>query len=128
MSYEIINKLKGASKITVIDGTATINIGDLAATAVIKGNVTANVENVVSVIFTSLKWSLPQGGVCKITRDAGGGPNVVANLAYGDFWQHDDLAISNTPTGNIVIAITGGGMCILNARKEAYYNVQTQDL
>lgn len=120
MSYELRNKLRGPSTLTVVDATATLNLSALSANT--------NTENIISAIITSIKWSLPQGGVCKITRDAGGGPNVVANLAYGDFWQHDDLAIANTPTGNIVVAITGGGTAILSIRKEAVYNVQTQDL
>lgn len=120
MSYEVVNKLRAPSTIRVVDGSATVNLGDLSANT--------NTENVYAAIITSIKWSVPQGGTVKITRDAGGGANVVANLAYGDYWPHDELNIANTSTGNISIAITGGGTCIVGVRKEATYNVDTRTL
>lgn len=120
MPYEVINRLKQPSVIRVVDGTATVNLGDLSANT--------NRENVYAAIITSIKWSIPTGGTLKITRDAGGGPNLIANLSYGDYWSHDELNWANTPTGNIQIAIVGGGTCLLGVRKEATYNVDTLTL
>jgi hypothetical protein len=120
MPYELINRMKAPSTLTVIDGNVTLNLSQLSANT--------NTENVISAIITSMKWSSPQGAVIKVVRDAGGGPNTVANLSYGDFWSHDDLIMANTPRGNIAVTITGGGTIIMTIRKEAAYNVQTQDL
>ena len=118
MGVEIINRLRGPSKIMVVDATATINLSDLSANT--------NTENVISAAITSLKWSTTTGGNINITRDAGGGVNVVANLAMSGYWPHDDVNISNTATGNLVITVTGGGTAILEVSKVVQLNVDTQ--
>lgn len=118
MSYEIVNKLRGFSVLTVIDGTVTLNLSALSANV--------NTENINSAIVTSMKWSVhPTAGNLNVTRDNGGGANVVANVYQTGFWSHDELNISNNSTGNITVTITGGGTAIINIRKDATYNVDT---
>jgi len=132
MSYELVNRIKGPSTLMVVDGSVTINLGDLAvAVANISGVIKGNVENVTTAIITSCKWSTPVGGTVKISRDAGGvatGPNLVANLSGTNQWIHNEVPFANTPTGNIAVAITGGGTVYLTIKKEAVYNVQTQSI
>jgi hypothetical protein len=132
MSYELINRFKGPSTFWIVDApsSVSINLGDLAVAVTRNGIANANCENVTTAIITSCKWSTPAGGTIKITRDGGGGPNVVANLTGQGLWIHNEVPFSNTPTGNIVVALggTGGGTLYMTIRKEAVYNVQTQDI
>jgi len=128
MPYDLVNRFKGPSTLMVIDGSVTLNLSQLAVSVTRSGIANANCENVTTAIITSCKWSTPAGGTVKITRDAGGGPNLVANLTGTNQWIHNEVPFSNTPTGNIVVAITGGGTTYLTIRKEAVYYVQTQDI
>ncbi len=115
MSFEISNKLRGFSTIRVTDDTVTVNLSDLTANA--------NVETVVGAVITSLKWSVqPTTGSLQISRTANGSNAVVvANLFQTGFWSHDELAIANTPNGNITIACATG-TTLLTVRKDATYN------
>lgn len=129
MSYDLVNRFKGPSTLMVVDGSVTLNLSQLSVPVTRNGVANANCENVTTAIITSCKWSTPDStGKVLITRDGGGGPNVVANLTGQGQWIHNEVPFSNTPTGNIVVAITGGGTCYLTIKKEAVYNVQTQDI
>lgn len=129
MAYDLVNRFKGPSTLMVIDGSVTLNLSQLAVSVTRGGIANANCENVTTAIITSCKWSTPSPvGMVKITRDAGGGPNVVANLTGSGQWIHNEVPFANTPSGNIAVAITGGGTLYMTIKKEAVYNVQTQDI
>jgi hypothetical protein len=75
-----------------------------------------------------MKWSVhPTNGTITVSRDAGSGPNRVANVYQSGYWGHDELALSNTPTGNIVFVVTQG-MLEVGIKKDCTYNVDTQNL
>lgn len=119
MPYEIKNKLRGPStlRITGVDSTGALALSAFSANA--------NTENVSSLVVTQVEWSvLPATGTLVITRNA----LVVATLYETGVWKRDEMTISNTATGSITVAITGGGTAILTLSKEAVYNVQTQSL
>ncbi len=118
MPYELKNKLRGPSYLRVIDG-ATPNL----ALSAFSANV--NTENVNSLTLTSVKWSVhPTLGNMTIARDG----LVVMNVHQTGYWQHDELAVANSPAANVLVTITGGGTAIIGLSKDATYNVQTQSL
>jgi hypothetical protein len=132
MSYDLVNRFKGPSTLMVIDQNLTLNLSQLSVAVTRGGIANANCENVTTAIITSCKWSTasPTGQI-KIARDAGGlgtGANVVANLTGQGQWIHNEVPFANTPTGNIQVTITGGGTIYMTIKKEAVYNVQTQDI
>lgn len=122
MSYELKNRLRGPSTLTVIDGTVTLNLSQLSANT--------NTENVNSAYITTLKWAVqPTIGTLVITRTNVGSPaNIVANLSQAGDWKHDELAIANSATGNLTVTITGGGMCVIGIKKDCTYNVEVDKL
>lgn len=119
MPYEINNKLRGPStlRLTGVDTTGALALSAFSANV--------GTENVSSVTITSLQWSvLPATGTVVITRNA----LVVATLYETGEWRRDEVNISNTSTGTITVAITGGGSAFLTLSKQATYNVETQGL
>lgn len=124
MAYEVINKLRGASIIRVVDtGAVSINLSQLSANV--------GTENVYSASISSMKWSTNAAGIITISRQNAGSPaNTVAVLYGTGYWPHDDHNIANSATGNVQITVSGGATAtlIMVMRKEANYNVQTQDL
>ncbi len=119
MPYELKNKFRGPStlRVTGVDTTGALALSAFSANV--------NTENVNSVSITSIEWSvLPATGTVVITRNA----LVVATLYETGVWKRDEITISNTATGTITVAITGGGTAVLTLSKDATYNVQTQSL
>lgn len=123
MSYEVINRLRGTSIIRIVDsGAVSINLSQLSANV--------NTENVYAAYISSLKFSLPPAGNVVISRQNAGSPaNTVLTLYGTGNWPHDDFNLANSATGNIQATFLGGvGSVIMVVKKDANYNVQTQDL
>jgi hypothetical protein len=124
MAYEIINRLRGTSVIRVADtGAVSINLSQLSANV--------NTENVYAAYISSMRWSTNATGSITITRQNAGSPaNTIAALYGSGYWPHDDHNIANSATGNLTITVAGGGVgsLIMVMKKDANYNVQTQDL
>lgn len=124
MSYEVINKLRGPSIIRVVDSAAvSINLSQLSANV--------GTENVYSATISSLKWSTNTTGIITVSRQNAGSPaNTIAVLYGSGYWPHDDHNLANSATGNVQVTVSGGATAtlIMVMRKEANYNVQTQDL
>jgi hypothetical protein len=125
MAYEIVNKLRAASIIRVVDsGTVTINLSQLSTNT--------NTENVYSASISTIRWSTNATGSITVTRqNVGGAVNTIAVLYGTGYWAHDDFSgNANTATGNVTVTVAGGAVAslIMVMRKEAFYNVQTQDL
>lgn len=124
MAYEIINRLRGTSIIRVVDSAnVSINLSQLSANI--------GTENVYSAKISSLKWSTNTSSSIQIQRqNAGSPPNTIVTLYGTGHWPHDDHNLANSATGNLTIVMTGGALStvVLVMKKEADYNVQTQDL
>jgi hypothetical protein len=123
MSYEIINRLRGTSIIRIVDsGVVSINLSQLSANV--------GTENVYQAQISSLRWSTPSTGNVTIARQNAGSPsNTIAVLSETGYWPHDDFNLANSATGNIQATFLGGtGTLIMVVKKDANYNVQTQDL
>lgn len=114
MAYEIINTIKGASVIRVVDtGTTTIALSDLRANA--------NIETILSASLTDVAWTT--SGFISITR----ANTPVLNLYGSGSWTSDDVILrkcgANNKSNNIVVVISGGGSLLLGVSKDATLNV-----
>jgi len=119
MPYEVVNKLRAPSliRVTGVDTTGALALTSFSSNTAL--------ENVNSLIITSLKWSvLPSNGTVTITR----GAVVVATLYGTGDWKHDEINIANGASETITVAVTGGGTALLTVRKTATYNVDTYKL
>jgi hypothetical protein len=118
MPYELTNRLRGPSTLRVVDGaTPNLTLSSFSANV--------GTENINRVIITSVKWSVqPTAGSLTISRDG----VTVLNVAQAGFWSHDELAIANNATANMVVTITNGGTCLIGLKKDATYNVDVQKL
>ena len=125
MSYEIINKIRGSSIIRIVDsGVVSINLSELAAGS-------PNTENVYAASISSAYWSTNGAGAIVVTRQNAGSPaNTVASFYGSGFWPAESPGLANSATGNLTITVSGGavGSLLLVVKKQANYNVDTQDL
>lgn len=120
MPYEIINRLRAPSLLRLTGAAATTNALPLTAFSANQA-----IENVNSLIVTSIKWTLQSTSSLVITR----GAVVVATLYGSGDWKHDELNIANTATGTFTATITtGDGVALIGVRKDATYNVETYKL
>jgi phage-related protein len=107
----------------VDSGAVSINLSQLSANSLH--------ENVYSAQISSMQWSANAAGVITVARQNAGSPSNTVAVLYGTgYWPHDDHQIANSATGNVQVTVSGGAVAtlIMTMRKDADYNVQTQDL